>query len=139
AVQVAQPSGLARSQHPSPGATVAEHSPVTPRPIRARTPKRGQPDREPGLKRANFGREAGLPTLLLLPQLLILVCFFFIPSPRALMQSVLLSDPFGTNVQFVWFDNFKALFANGEYRQSIVTTIWFTVAQNVITLAVAVV
>ena len=70
--------------------------------------------------------------LLLLPQLLILICFFFIPSLRALTQSLLLSDPFGNNVQFVWFDNFKALFANGEYQQSIVTTIWFTVAQNVI-------
>jgi len=137
AVQVAQPSGLARTQHP-PGA-VAGRSSVTPRPNRARTRKRGQPDREPGLKRANFGRGAGLPTLLLLPQLLILVCFFFIPALRALMQSVLLSDPFGSNVQFVWFDNFTALFANGEYRQSIVTTIWFTVAQNVITLAVAIV
>ena len=136
AVQAVQPSGLARTQHP-PGVTVAGHSPVTPN--RARTRRRGQPDREPGLKRANFGGGAGLPTLLLLPQLLILVCFFFIPALRALMQSVLLSDPFGSNVQFVWFDNFTALFANGEYRQSIVVTIWFTVAQNVITLAVAIV
>ena len=139
ALQAAQPSGLARTQPPSPERTVAGRSPVTPRPNRARTQRRGHPDREPGLKRANFGRGAGLPTLLLLPQLLILAFFFFIPSLRALMQSVLLSDPFGSNVQLVWFDNFKALFANGEYRQSIVTTIWFTVSQNVITLAVAVV
>src|SRR5437763_3762142 len=139
ALQAAQPSGLARTQPPTPGGTVAGHSLVTDRPVKARPPRRGHPDREPGLKRANFGRGAGLPTLLLLPQVLILAFFFFIPSLRALMQSVLLSDPFGSNVQLVWFDNFKALFANGEYRQSIGTTIWFTVAQNVITLAVAVV
>jgi sn-glycerol 3-phosphate transport system permease protein len=136
----AEPSpGLARSQHQLPGESGAGHSAVTERAVKARTAKPGQPDREPGLKRANFGREAGLPTLLLLPQLLILVVFFFIPALRALMQSVLLSDPFGSHVQFVWFDNFKALFANGEYRQSIATTVWFTVAQNVITLAIAVV
>ena len=133
------PAGVTKAQREPHGETAAGRHPVADRASKARKPKRGQPDREPGLKRANFGRDAGLPTLLLLPQFLILVFFFFIPSLRALIQSVLLSDPFGTNVQFVWFDNFKALFANDEYRQSIVTTIWFTVAQNVITLAVAVV
>ncbi|MCK1655617.1 ABC transporter permease subunit [Bradyrhizobium sp. 149] len=94
---------------------------------------------EAGLKRANFGDGPGLPTLLLLPQLLILLFFFFIPSLRALMQSVLLSDPFGTNVQFVWFDNFKALLASSDYRQSIAVTFWFTLAQNVLTLGSALV
>ncbi|WP_249149829.1 ABC transporter permease subunit [Bradyrhizobium liaoningense] len=96
-------------------------------------------EQEAGLKRANFGDGSGLPTLLLLPQLLILLFFFFIPSLRALMQSVLLSDPFGTTVQFVWFDNFKTLFASSEYRQSIAVTFWFTVAQNVLTLGSALV
>ena len=139
AAQVAQPSGLTRTQHAPSGGTVIGRSSTESRPGKARTLKRDRPDREPGLKRANFGHGPGLPTLLLLPQFLILVFFFFIPSLRALMQSVLLSDPFGNNVQFVWFDNFKALFANGEYRQSIITTLWFTVAQNVITLAVGVV
>ncbi|BBO13406.1 ABC transporter permease subunit [Bradyrhizobium sp. TM102] len=100
---------------------------------------RRRPREEAGLKRANFGDSPGLPTLLLLPQLLILLFFFFIPSLRALMQSVLLSDPFGTNVQFVWFDNFKTLLASGDYRQSIAVTFWFTVAQNVLTLGSALV
>ncbi|WP_340668956.1 ABC transporter permease subunit [Bradyrhizobium ottawaense] len=100
---------------------------------------RRRPREEAGLKRANFGDSPGLPTLLLLPQLLILLFFFFIPSLRALMQSVLLSDPFGTNVQFVWFDNFKTLLASSDYRQSIAVTFWFTVAQNVLTLGSALV
>lgn len=94
---------------------------------------------EAGLKRANFGDGPGLPTLLLLPQLLILLFFFFIPSLRALMQSVQLSDPFGNNVQFVWFDNFKSLLASSDYRQSITVTFWFTLAQNVLTLGSALV
>ncbi|WGD49372.1 ABC transporter permease subunit [Bradyrhizobium sp. CB1650] len=105
-----------------------------------RTSKRARRrEQEAGLKRANFGDGPGLPTLLLLPQLLILLFFFFIPSLRALVQSVLLSDPFGTTVQFVWFDNFKTLFTSGEYRQSIVVTFWFTVAQNILTLGAALV
>jgi len=91
---------------------------------------------EPGLKQAHF-RAAGLPALLLLPQLLILLFFFFIPSIRALAQAFLLSDPFGATVHFVWFDNFKALFNSASYRESIWVTIWFTLAQNVVTIVVA--
>lgn len=101
--------------------------------------KKARPAHEAGLKRANFGEGPGLPTLLLLPQFLILLFFFFIPSLRALTQSVLLSDPFGTTVQFVWLDNFTELFASGEYRQSMWVTFQFTVGQNVLTLLVALV
>jgi sn-glycerol 3-phosphate transport system permease protein len=75
--------------------------------------------------------------LLLLPQLLILLLFFFIPSIRALTQAFLLSDPFGNTVHFVWFENFQALFASAEYRASIWVTVVFTLAQNVITLLIA--
>ncbi|MCS3978795.1 sn-glycerol 3-phosphate transport system permease protein [Bradyrhizobium japonicum] len=101
--------------------------------------KKARRAHEPGLKRANFGEGPGLPTLLLLPQFLILLFFFFIPSLRALTQSVLLADPFGTTVQFVWFDNFKALFASDDYRQSMWGTFQFTVGQNLLTLLVALV
>ncbi|WQO29807.1 ABC transporter permease subunit [Microvirga lotononidis] len=90
------------------------------------------------MKHAHF-QTAGLPALLLLPQLLILLFFFFIPSIRALMQAFLLTDPFGASVHFVWFDNFTALFASDSYRNSIWVTIWFTLAQNVVTIAVALV
>ena len=89
-----------------------------------------------GLKRAHF-TGALTPSLLLLPQLLILLLFFFIPAIRALAQSFLLADPFGTRVQFVWFDNFTAILTSRDYRASVWTTIWFTLAQNVVTIVVA--
>ncbi len=91
-----------------------------------------------GLKRAHY-RERYLPLLLLLPQLLVLLLFFFIPALRALSQSFVLTDPFGSSVQFVWFDNFRDLLASPEYRASVWTTVWFTLAQNVLTMAVALV
>ena len=75
--------------------------------------------------------------LLLLPQLLVLLLFFFIPAIRALSQAFVITDPFGSNVQFVWFDNFRALLASPEYRSSVWVTVWFTLAQNVLTLVVA--
>src|SRR2546423_6478233 len=96
-VQTAPQSALARSQHTSPGESAAGRKAVADRPVKARTQRRGHPDREPGLKRATFGRGAGLPTLLLLPPFLIPAIFFLIPPLLALMQSVLLSDPFRAN------------------------------------------
>lgn len=89
-----------------------------------------------GLKRAHF-RSTRLPLLLLLPQMLVLLLFFFIPAFRALAQAFLLADPFGNQVQFVWFDNFRALLASPEYQSSVWVTIWFTLAQNVLTIVVA--
>jgi sn-glycerol 3-phosphate transport system permease protein len=94
------------------------------------------PVHEPGLKQAHF-KGVGLPMLLLLPQLLVLLFFFFIPSVRALMGAFLLSDPFGATVHFVWFDNFIALFESESYRNSVRVTIWFTLAQNIIAMAIA--
>src|SRR5438874_13734426 len=89
-----------------------------------------------GLKRAHY-RDGRLAVVLQLPQLLVLLLFFFIPALRALSQSFVLTDPFGGSVQFVWFDNFRALLASPEYRSSIEVTLWFTLAQNVLTIVVA--
>ena len=94
--------------------------------------------KESGLKRAHF-TGARLPALLLLPQLGILLLFFFIPSLRALTQSLTLSDPFGNTVHFVGADNFIALFRSEGYRESLQATVVFTIAQNVVTMAVALV
>jgi sn-glycerol 3-phosphate transport system permease protein len=91
-----------------------------------------------GLKRAHY-REGWFPLLLLLPQLLVLLLFFFIPALRALSQSFVITDPFGGNFQFVWFDNFRALLASPEYRSSVGVTIWFTLAQNALTIFIALV
>lgn len=93
---------------------------------------------EAGLKRAHF-TGARLPALLLLPQLTILLLFFFIPSFRALTQAFMLTDPFGNTAHFVGFDNFRQLFESAVYHQSVAVTVVFTVVQNVLTIVVAMV
>jgi len=93
---------------------------------------------EPGLKRAHF-TGARLPALLLLPQLTILLLFFFIPSFRALTQAFMLTDPFGNVAHFVGFDNFRQLFDSAVYHESVKVTVVFTLAQNVLTIVVALV
>ena len=96
-------------------------------------------DRAPaGLKRAHYER-ALLPALLLFPQLAILLLFFFIPAFRALTQSLTLADPFGNTVVFVGLDNFVQLFKSSNYHDSVKVTVVFTLAQNLLTIAVALV
>ena len=93
---------------------------------------------EAGLKRAHF-KDVRLPVLLLLPQLAILLFFFFIPSFRALGQAFFLSDPFGNTVHFVGFDNFAQLLQSDTYHESVKVTVVFTILQNLLTIAVALV
>src|SRR4029079_1093106 len=115
-------------------------SPAIPGPV-VTAPRRRMPASAGGtrgLKRAHF-RDARLPFLLLLPQLLVLLLFFFIPALRALSQSFVLTDPFGNSVQFVGFDNFRRLLASPEYRASIGVTFWFTLAQNALAIVVSLV
>lgn len=93
---------------------------------------------EEGLKRAHF-KGVRLPVLLLLPQLTILLLFFFIPSLRALTQAFLFSDPFGNTVHFAGLENFTQLLASDSYRESVKVTVVFTLAQNVLTMLAALV
>jgi sn-glycerol 3-phosphate transport system permease protein len=67
-----------------------------------------------------------LPWLLLAPQLLVVMVFFFWPATQALVQSVMLEDAFGGNREFVGLDNFKALFADVTYWGSFYTTAVFS-------------
>jgi sn-glycerol 3-phosphate transport system permease protein len=96
----------------------------------------GDGQAESGLKRAHF-RDWRLPFWLLAPQLFILLLFFFIPSIRALIQAFQLTDPFGATTQWVGFQNFERLFRSGVYWSSAWVTLIFTIAQNVLTLSLA--
>jgi sn-glycerol 3-phosphate transport system permease protein len=87
-------------------------------------------------ERAIF-RSRWLPYALIAPQITITVVFFFWPAAQALYQSVLVQDPFGTHSEFVWFDNFKALFADPLYLRSFRVTAVFSALVAVIGLSIA--
>ena len=76
-------------------------------------------------KRARF-KSKWLPYLLVAPQILITLLFFFWPAFQALYQSVLLEDAFGGYSEFVWLDNFAALFGDPTYLESFRTTAVFS-------------
>jgi sn-glycerol 3-phosphate transport system permease protein len=87
-------------------------------------------------KRARF-KSAWLPYLLVAPQIIVTIVFFFLPAGQALYQSVLIQDSFGVSSQFVWFDNFRDLFNDPNYLQSFQTTGLFSVLVAVLGLGIA--
>ena len=60
-------------------------------------------------KRVTFN-ERWLPYILVAPQIVITLVFFFWPSGQAIWQSVVTEDAFGGNTKFVFLDNFIHLF-----------------------------
>jgi sn-glycerol 3-phosphate transport system permease protein len=87
-------------------------------------------------KRVIFN-ERWLPYLLVAPQMIITLVFFFWPSGQAIWQSLLIEDAFGGNTKFVWFDNFAALFRDDAYFASVRLTVVFSALVASIGLAVS--
>jgi sn-glycerol 3-phosphate transport system permease protein len=87
-------------------------------------------------KRVTFN-ERWLPYLLVAPQIVITLVFFFWPSGQMVWQSVLLEDAFGGNSRFVWFDNFAHLFQDSAYFASVRLTLVFSALVASLGLAVS--
>ncbi len=77
------------------------------------------------LKRVHFG-PSPLPYLLVAPQIIVTVVFFLWPAGQALYQSFLVEDAFGFKSEFVWFDNFTALFRDDLYLDAFGRTFLFS-------------
>lgn len=87
-------------------------------------------------KRARF-KSKWLPYLLVGPQILVTLLFFFWPAVQALYQSVQLQDAFGGYSEFVWLDNFTSLFGDPTYLESFRTTAVFSLLVAVLGLALS--
>jgi sn-glycerol 3-phosphate transport system permease protein len=87
-------------------------------------------------KRAIFGSKT-LPYLLLAPQLLVTLVFFYWPASQAVWQSFLLQDAFGLRTDFVWLENYRDLFAQADYYRAMGTTAIFSIAVAALSLSMA--
>ena len=74
--------------------------------------------------------------LLITPQVLVTLAFFYWPAVQGLVQSLMLSDPFGLKSQFVWLENFQRIFTDPLYLKSIGITLFFSLMTAFISLAV---
>ncbi|TNC14458.1 sn-glycerol-3-phosphate ABC transporter permease UgpA [Methylobacterium terricola] len=80
-----------------------------------------------GPERITFGGRL-LPAALIAPQLLIVGLFFYWPAVQAVWQSFQMQDAFGLSTEFVWFENYRALFTDPGYYQALATTLIFAAA-----------
>ncbi len=87
-------------------------------------------------KRVRF-KSWWLPWVLIAPQMVVIVVFFFWPAAQALYQSVLQSDAFGTSTEFVGLENFERLWNDDTYLASFKTTAVFSLLVAVIGLSVS--
>ncbi len=78
-----------------------------------------------------------LPYLLMLPQLVITLVFFFLPAGQAIYQSVLMQDPFGLNTEFVGLQNFQTLLEDPNYIHSFKITMVFSAIVAFVGLALS--
>ena len=87
-------------------------------------------------KRAIFSGKA-LPYVLLAPQLLVTLVFFYWPASQALWQSFLLQDAFGLRTDFVFLENYRALLLRADYYQAMATTAVFAISVTALSLTIA--
>ncbi len=81
----------------------------------------------------------GLPYLLVLPQMVVVVLFFFWPAAQAIWQSFFLQDPFGGRVIFVGMENYTRLFtdSSNDYGASFLVSIEFALCVTVLSMSSA--
>lgn len=78
-----------------------------------------------------------LPFLLVAPQLLVTAIFFLWPAGQAVWQSFLKQDAFGFKTSFVWIENYKKLFADPLYLNSLGVTVIFAVSVALLAMGVS--
>ena len=87
-------------------------------------------------KRVKF-RGIWLPILLVLPQIVVTIVFFFYPAGQAIWQSLFIPDPFGLSMTYVGLGNFEFLLTDPYYRSSFATTAVFSVLVSAVSMGVA--
>lgn len=87
------------------------------------------------IRKRSYFKTRSLPYLLILPQILITLTFFYWPAVQGVITSFQVSDPFGFRTKFVWFDNYIALFSDPLYLKSILTTLMFSGSVAIVSIS----
>ncbi len=87
-------------------------------------------------KRVQF-RSSWLPWLLIAPQLVVIVVFFFWPASQAVLQSFQVQDAFGLSKEWVGFQNFLQLWNDESYLASFKTTAIFSILVAVLGISLS--
>jgi sn-glycerol 3-phosphate transport system permease protein len=78
-----------------------------------------------------------LPYVLIAPQMLVTIVFFLWPAGTAFWQSFLRQDAFGFKTTFVWFNNYRRLFADPIYINAFGHTVVFAVLVTALSISIS--
>jgi sn-glycerol 3-phosphate transport system permease protein len=78
-----------------------------------------------------------LPYLLLAPQLVITLVFFIWPALQAVKSSFEREDPFGFRTDFVWFENYRRIFQDASYLNSLTNTAVFAISVTILSMGLS--
>src|SRR3979490_2644473 len=80
------------------------------------------------MQKQSVFRAPWLAVVLLVPQVFVVLIFFYWPALQAVWQSFLLQDAFGLSTRFVGFEHYADLLSQPEYFNAIVRTFVFSAA-----------
>lgn len=89
------------------------------------------------MERRAYYRNKLLPWLLIAPQLLLVLVFFYWPTAQALFWAFTLEQPWGGGNAFVGFDNFTDIFADSRYWGTVLRSAFYAVVATGLSMAMA--
>lgn len=89
------------------------------------------------MERRAYYRNRVLPWLLVAPQLLLVLVFFYWPTSQALYWAFTLEQPWGGGNEWVGFDNFTAVFSDSRYWATVLRSAVYGVSATVISMVIA--
>ena len=91
------------------------------------------------MERTAYYRNRVLPWLLLAPQLLLVLVFFYWPTSQALYWAFTLEQPWGGGNTWVGLQNFASIFRDGGYWATVLRSGLYALVTTALSMAVALV
>ena len=89
------------------------------------------------MERRAYYKSGSLPWLLIAPQLLLVLVFFYWPTMQALYWAFTLEQPWGGGNSWVWFDNFLGIFGSRTYWATVSRSAFYALTTTVLSMMVA--
>lgn len=89
------------------------------------------------MERRAYYRNRTLPWLLIAPQMILVLVFFYWPTAQALYWAFTLEQPWGGGNAFVGFDNFADIFADSRYWATVLRSAFYAVVATGLSMAIA--
>ncbi|MEO5806496.1 ABC transporter permease subunit [Devosia sp.] len=89
------------------------------------------------MERRAFYRKTSLPWLLLAPQLLLILVFFYWPTTQALYWAFTLEQPWGGGNSWAGWDNFISVFQDNRYWSTVIRSAFYAITATALSMAAA--